>query len=166
MEKEVFQKVTGHMEEARQSVGLARDAVKAALLMMTDAEGVNLPFVKDVEYTLRQLLERFDLWQVQKRQESEDQPLPPVLDLKAQMIDAVYDGLLETFIEVRRPGRSGLVIFLQTYAQSRNVSADVLRRVIQLLQEQGRISARKMDYPGYVPEAWEISFIDRSDCLA
>lgn len=74
------------------------------------------------------------------------------------LYDAVFIELYETREQLREPGKSGLVIPLDEYAKSLDMTAVALRRCLIKLDERKRIVARKMHYPDYVPESWSISF--------
>lgn len=72
--------------------------------------------------------------------------------------DHVFVDLYETREQLREPGKSGLVIPLDEYAKSLDMTAVALRRCLVKLDEQKRIVARKMNYPDSIPESWSISF--------
>jgi hypothetical protein len=50
---------------------------------------------------------------------------------------------------------------LTEYAQDIGTIIGALREALLLLQKQGRITARKMNYPAHISESWEISFLQQ-----
>jgi hypothetical protein len=74
------------------------------------------------------------------------------------IFNLVYSSLQATLDQVKEPGKNGLVIPLEEYARNLNMGAGTLRKCIIRLHDEGRIIARKMSYPIYIPEAWEVSF--------
>jgi hypothetical protein len=74
-------------------------------------------------------------------------------------VETIYTALRETFEQVRRPGRNGLVIHLQVYAKEiLHVNGSILLHAIESFCQQERITARKVGSPSDLPESWEILF--------
>lgn len=80
---------------------------------------------------------------------------------RVRFIDTLYMELQKTFEQVREPGKSALVIFIEEYAHSLSISSVTLRKALVSLHNEGRIFTRKMSYPDSIPEAWEIVFLDQ-----
>lgn len=87
---------------------------------------------------------------------------PGALSIPDQVLDATYEKLAQIFVNVREPGKSALVVFLeeeQLVAFTQEIGGtDAFRQTIIALAEQHRIEARKMNYPSDIPEAWQIVF--------
>jgi acetylglutamate synthase len=76
--------------------------------------------------------------------------------------DLVFIGLWQMREQVREPGKSGLVIHLDEFAKSIDMTAVALRRCLIKLDESKRIVSRKMSYPDYYPESWSVSFVEEA----
>lgn len=74
------------------------------------------------------------------------------------LTDTVYEALRATFEQVKEPGKSALVIDLDYYARDLTLGVETLRKMLVRLHYEKRICARKMRYPAYVPESWEVMF--------
>jgi predicted transcriptional regulator len=79
---------------------------------------------------------------------------------RMRFVDVLHSELLKTYEQVKEPGKSALVIFIEEYAHGLSIAPSTLRRALVILDEEKRISARKMRYPSHIPEAWEIVFLE------
>jgi hypothetical protein len=82
------------------------------------------------------------------------------MDDRTRFVDMVCAELRRTLEQVREPGKSALVIFLDQYAHQLSIAPSTLRKTLIILHDEKRISARKLNYPDHVPEAWEIVFLE------
>lgn len=78
----------------------------------------------------------------------------------------VFRRLLEIYEHVKEPGKSALVIFpsgedIASFVEEIG-GPDTFVQALTDLSDMRRIHARKMNYPPNIPEAYEITFIEKN----